>query len=252
MHSSRELRSSSFEISAGGREVRLADLFGGFGEQDRLGVVIRSPYGGVGASALITATITAFYDLQRARGPDFFIYPDYFLFHMGRPLGDYARLDVWPAHKELVVSEEPEQILRAVNDRAITRLIVEEAEPGQPAYARETVASARRRIATCVAYSRSGRAHDADVRIASNPVSEGYVDDVLAPESRMAKLRAGDARQRAYAETIASPTGEFASAARAQIRLDRQNLVEDGRTVEAYRRIDLDEALGMLAAQPVD
>jgi hypothetical protein len=88
MHSSRELRSSWFEITVGDREVRLIDLFEGFGEQDRLGLVIRRPCGGVGASALITAAITAFYDLHRARGPDFFVYPDYFLFHVGRPLGD--------------------------------------------------------------------------------------------------------------------------------------------------------------------
>ena len=84
-----------FKITVGGRQVRLVDLFDGFGEHDRLGVVISRPCGGVGASALITATITAFYDLHRARGPDFFVYPDYFLFHVGRPLGDHARLDIF-------------------------------------------------------------------------------------------------------------------------------------------------------------
>jgi hypothetical protein len=97
MHSSRELQSSSFEITVGDRDVRLGELFQGFGERDRLGVVIRRPCGGVGASALITATITAFYDLHRARGPDFFIYPDYFLFHVGRrgadPRGDRRSRD---------------------------------------------------------------------------------------------------------------------------------------------------------------
>ena len=91
MHSSRELRSSMFKITVGGRQVRLVDLFDVFGEHDRLGVVISRPCGGVGASALITATITAFYDLHRARGPDFFVYPDYLLFHVRRPLGDHAR-----------------------------------------------------------------------------------------------------------------------------------------------------------------
>lgn len=41
MHSSRELESSSFEITVDGREVRLVELFAGFGEHDRLGVVLR-------------------------------------------------------------------------------------------------------------------------------------------------------------------------------------------------------------------
>jgi hypothetical protein len=67
MHSSRELRSSSFEITVGGREVRLVELFDGFGEHDRLGVVIRRPCGAVGASALITA----FYDLSSRPRPGF-------------------------------------------------------------------------------------------------------------------------------------------------------------------------------------
>ena len=95
MHSSRELRSSLFEIAVEGRRAGLEELFEGFGEHDRLGLVMSRPCGAVGASALI-ATITAFYDVQRALGDDFFIYPDYYLFHVGGPLGDHGRLDVWP------------------------------------------------------------------------------------------------------------------------------------------------------------
>src|SRR5918992_4432120 len=132
MHSSRELRSSSFEVRVDGRAARVEDLFEGFGEQDRLGVVMSQPCGAVGASALISATITAFYDLHRAGGPDFFVYPDYYLFHVGRPLGDHARLDVWPRRKEVVVPDEPERILEAIDDRAITRLLVEDGEPAHP------------------------------------------------------------------------------------------------------------------------
>jgi hypothetical protein len=120
MHSSRELRSSSFELRVDGRPARLEDLLAGFGEQDRLGVVMSRPCGAVGASALITATITGFYDFHRARGPEFFAYPDYYLFHVGRPLGDHARLDVWPRRKEVVVEDEPQAILEAIDDRAIT------------------------------------------------------------------------------------------------------------------------------------
>src|SRR5512132_3572890 len=145
MHSSRELRSSSFGVSVDDRPARLEDAFEGFSEQDRLGVVMSQPCGAVGASALITATITAFYDVQRARGEDFFVYPDYYLFHVGRPLGDHGRLDVWPSHKEVVVPENPQQVLDAINDRAITRLVVEDGEPGNPALTPEALASARSR-----------------------------------------------------------------------------------------------------------
>jgi hypothetical protein len=247
MHSSRELESSSFEITVDGRELRLVELFDGFGEHDRLGVVVRRPCGAVGASALITATITAFYDLQRARGPDFFVYPDYFLFHVGRPLGDHARLDIWPSHKEVVVAEDAEQVLEAINDRAITRLVVEDGEPGEPAFEPEALASARARIATCLAYSAAGRVRDADVRIRSNPVSEGYVDGVLDPEARLARLRESNGSDRARAAAIAARLGEVAPEERARIKQARKELVEDGLPVETYRRIGLDEAIGLLA-----
>jgi hypothetical protein len=248
MHSAEELRSSSFGIALDGREVALTELFDGFGEHDRLGVVVRRPFGAVGASALITATVTAFYDIQRSRGPDFFIYPDYFLFHVGRPLGDHSMLDMWPSHKEVVVEDEPERILEAINDRAITRLAVEDGEPGDaPALERETLASARARIATCLAYSPSGRVRAGDVRIVSNPVTEGYVAAVLEPEVQLPELRAGDEPSRAYAAAIAARTGEVDPAIRSEIKQERGRLVEDGVPVETYRRIELDEALVLLA-----
>jgi hypothetical protein len=252
MHSSRELHSSSFEITVGDRDVRLGELFQGFGERDRLGVVIRRPCGGVGASALITATITAFYDLHRARGPDFFIYPDYFLFHIGRPLGDHARLDIWPSRKEVVVPEDAERILEAIDDRAITRLVVEDGEPGAPTFQPEALASARARVATCLAYSASGRVRDADVRIASNPVSEGYVDAVLDPEARLARLRGSNGVDRTRAEAIAARLGEVTPEERTRMRRARKDLVEGGVPVETYRRIALDEALGLLAPKQAE
>jgi hypothetical protein len=246
MHSARELRSSFFEIVVDGQPAEIGDLFERFDELDRLGVVMSRPCGAVGASALITATITAFYDFQRARGGDFFVYPDYYLFHAARRLGDHARLDIWPSRKEVVVPEEPQRILAAVNDRGITRLVVEDGEPGEPTFDREEIASARARVRTCLAYSASGRVGDADVRIASNSVSEGYVEDVLDPEARIAKLRAeGDGGQ---AQAIAARASEVAPDVRERIRLARRELVQDGVPVETYRRIGLNEALALLGS----
>jgi hypothetical protein len=260
MHSSRELRSSSFEVSVEGRPARLEELFEGFGEQDRLGVVMSRPCGAVGASALICATITAFYDLQRARGPEFFVYPDYYLFHVGRPLGDHARLDVWPRRKEVVVPDEPQQILEGIDDRAITRLVVEDGEPGEPALDPEVVASARGRIATCLAYSPTGRVAGADVRIAGNAITEGYVEATLDPETRIAKLRAEAAGNGAPAPArradaleariaaIEARLGEVAPDVRRRILASRSELLDGGVPVETYRRIGLDEALRLLCS----
>jgi hypothetical protein len=260
MHSSRELRSSSFEVRVDGRPARLQDVFAGFGEQDRLGVVMGRPCGAVGASALITATITAFYDFHRARGPEFFVYPDYYLFHVGRPLGDHARLDVWPRRKEVVVGDEPQAILEAIDDRAITRLVVEDGEPAEVPLDDEVVASARGRIRTCLAYSPAGRVADADVEIAGNPVTEGYVEAILDPEGRIARLRAeaeatdpADTRRSgALGARIAAIEGrldEVDRDVRARILRARSDLLRDGVPVETYRRIGLDEALGLVGSR---
>jgi hypothetical protein len=269
MHSSRELRGSLFELRADGRPARLEDVFEGFGQQDRLGVVMSRPCGAVGASALITATITAFYDFHRARGPDFFVYPDYYLFHVGRPLGDHARLDVWPRRKEVVVGEEPQAILEAIDDRAITRLLVEDGDPAEAELDDEVVASASGRIRTCIAYSPEGRVEDAEIEIASNPVTEGYVEAILDPEARIELLRAeaeeaeadaasdagarsGAARSRALRARIAAieaRLGEVDRDVREGILRGRSDLLRDGVPVETYRRIDLDEALALLGSR---
>jgi len=244
MHSSRELRCSSFEIEVGGVSAPLDELFEGFDELDRLGVVLTQPCGAVGASALITATITAFYDIQRARGPDFFVYPDYYLFHVGRPLGDHARLDVWPRHKEVVVPADADRLLEAINDRGITRLVVEDGAVGEPPSDPAARASARARTETCLAYSPSGRVKDADVRIAGNAVTEGYVEAILDPEARIARLRAEGNEERA--DAIAARAGEVDRDTRRRVLAGRRDLAEDGAPVETYRRIGLDEALGRL------
>lgn len=259
MHSSRELRSSSFEVRVDGRPARLQDLFDGFGEQDRLAVVMSRPCGAVGASALIAATITAFYDFHRARGDDFFVYPDYYLFHVGRPLGDHARLDVWPRRKEVVVGEDPQEILEAIDDRGITRLVVEDGEPEEGWVDDEAVASARGRIRTCLAYSPAGRVEDADVEIAGNPVTEGYVEAILDPESRLERLRAeadaapASAAQadalRARIASIEARLGEVERDVRMRILRQRSALLRDGVPLETYRRITLDEALGLLGSR---
>lgn len=235
-----------FEIRIAGRAASIEELFPRFGEHDRLGLVMRRPCGAVGASALIAATITAFYDIQRSRGPDFFVYPDYYLFHVGGPLGDHARLDVWPSRKEVVVEDDPARILEAIDDRAISRLLVEDGPRGGVELDAEIEASARARVSTCLAYSASGRVSDGDVRIASNEVVEGYVTAVLDPEARMERLRSEGKAGAQRADAIAVRAGEVPADVRREIMSARTGLIEDGLPVETYRRIGLDEALTLL------
>lgn len=219
MHSSQELTSDMFAFTVAGRRADFNTVFPDFGERDRLGIVSRSPGGALGANALILATITAFYDRERAKGTAFFRYPDYYLFHTAASVGPYGMIDIWPDHKEITVpSGEPETLLRAINDRAITHLLIEDAAPGTPTFERATLASVGLRVA--LAYAPDGQVRDADVAVNGNAVSAGYVAAVLDALTPLPDLTRAELRARYTAAPL----------------------------VEQYRRLTHTEALALLAA----
>jgi hypothetical protein len=180
------LRSEQFEITVEGRPATIADVFPGFDEHDRLGIVIHDDRGAAGAGSLILAAVTAFYDRLRATADPFFAYADYFAFHVGADHGTLRKLDVYPAHKEVVVPADAEQILEAINDRGVTRLLVPEAPrdtshtpaPEAP-LARETRHGAQRRIRTALLYSPTGQTTGADVLVRGSAQSDAYIDAML-------------------------------------------------------------------------
>jgi hypothetical protein len=201
--------------------------------------VVTQTGGGAGASTLILAAVTAFYDRLRATEADFFAYPDYFAFHVGRPRGSLRKLDVYPEHKEPVVPDDAEAILEAINDRGITHLLVPDrpvapgapGAPGAPAAAaaaaaeaeaagaaaaartdRETRHSAQRRIRTVIAYSPAGRVPAADITITAAAQAEEFVTAMLGDGPR---------------DVVGS----------------------DGRPRETFRRLALDDAFGMLGTR---
>lgn len=218
MHTAKALTSASFTLTLEGKEASFFDIFPGFDERDRLGVVVRRPGGALAASTLLLAAITAFYDIQRQKNETFFIYPDFYLFHVRQSHGNHSMLDIWPRHKEVVVPDDPEEILRAINDRGITRLLVEDGEPGAPEFERQTRASAER-IVTALAYAPSGAA---DVTVTGNATTESYVAAVL------------------------DQSGEIPADVAENIRTVRQAGAVNGAAPESYRRLDLPTALALL------
>jgi hypothetical protein len=218
VHTSRDLSSADFRITVSGRPATVDAVLPGFDEHDRLGVVITEDWGAAGASTLILAAVTAFYDRLRATESEFFAYPDYFAFHVGAHRGTLRKLDVFPDHKEVVVAAEPEALTRAINDRAITRLLVPDraVPPAGTGIAADTRHSARRRIRTALAYSATGRVVAADVAIAGSAQTEAYVGAMLEPAG---------APQRPARGGLADP---------------------GGRPVESFRRLSIDAALALL------
>ena len=191
------LRSHDFAIAVAGETATLDDVFPGFDGDDRLGIVIHHQLGAAGAGSLILAAVTAFYDDLRATGEPFFAYPDHFAFHVGADRGTLRKLDVYPAHKEIVVPNEAEAILQAINDRGVTRLLVADGANGsgaagasEPAFERETLYSAQRRIRTALVYSPTGLTPGADVLVRGSAQSDAYIDAMLGnPEGEAEEPR---------------------------------------------------------------
>ncbi len=159
MHTSQALRSSHFEyrrLDPGGR-VAFSAFCADYHDQDRVGVVSPRLEDGVlhTAYALLALT-TAFYDVQRAAGGDFFIYPQHFAIIGQDPSavsptrdetdraekigiatgagrldltldeagigGSWAWLDVWPGGNWHTASQTPAAMLKKVFDLHINRL----------------------------------------------------------------------------------------------------------------------------------
>ncbi len=179
MHTSRVLKSDDFGFLINGEEGVIDDIFPDFSPYDRLGIVVNSDTGAIGASVLMTAAITRFYDFFRERlgneDDRLRIYPEFYIFHVGKQNVEHGALDIWPPSNEIILQDEPEQILSAINERGITLLIVEDQELMPPIIMRESFNSATTRIKTALAFSPTGRVDDADIEVTNNTSIEEYV-----------------------------------------------------------------------------
>jgi hypothetical protein len=191
VHTTR-LRSTDFEITVDGRPAGMEDVFPGFTERDRLGIVVDADHAAAGAGPLILAAVTAFYDRLRTRAEDFFAYPDYFAFHVGYDRGTLRKLDVYPEDKEIVVPADAASLTRAVAERAITRLLVPDA--GAPA---RTGAADPGRVLTALAYSPAGDVPDADVTVTAGAAAGVFIDQMLDSTGAPPCLR-GDRRRASF------------------------------------------------------
>ncbi|MEW9673946.1 hypothetical protein [Ammoniphilus sp. 3BR4] len=85
------------------------------------------------------------------------IYPECFIFHVGKCHGVHRQIEVWPPNREIIIEGDPKQILEAINDRGITRVLVEDIPPSSPTLLRETISSAEQRIVIALVYSSTRR-----------------------------------------------------------------------------------------------
>lgn len=238
MHMS-AVKPAMFDIRANGSTSNLEGVLPGFSLDDRVGLVVRTPYGGLGASYLFARAMASFYAEQTMSGE---VYPDYFLFSVGRPHGDHSMLDLWPDHHEVTVENDAERILQAVNDRGITRLLIEETPAGAPEIANWTRESALSRLRTAIVFAPSGATTGGDLSISANAEVEHEIGLQLDPD-RVVRESAGYDDFLAY---YARRRDEVSPEETARLRLVRESSLSSGRRTETYRAVTIAEALTVL------
>lgn len=157
MHSSEALASSDFQDWRADASCTKAEVMPDIAVLDRLGVVIRDPFDGIGAATFVLSCVTAFYDEYRAESDDFYAYPDYFTFQSDGRSIDYRWFDIWTEHKNVETARTSESVLRVINDRGVTILLVPDGPTGAPDLDSVTRESFERRIDGCYLYAPDGQ-----------------------------------------------------------------------------------------------
>jgi hypothetical protein len=253
VHTARQLDQSQFAVTIDGKASSREQLLPGWGEHDRLGVVVDEPFGTVGASLLLQLAITAYYD-ARAERREGRLYPEIYLFHVGAAHGDHGFYDVFPARKEVLVPDDPAVILEAINDRAITRLAVVDG-PSEPVrHHLKEPAAALERIVSAFAYSPTGRVAAPDVEIAAldrravvNTTIVLHPTRTYAEQQQIrAELRGGASLVTVDEDPAPGRPDEVPVAERDRVAQGRKAISSGGLPSETYRQVSVANALQML------
>lgn len=252
MHTIALLRSDMFDITVDGAAARISDVFPGWHLHDRLGLVIDEPLGGLGASHLVQIAITSFYDaLERRRG-ELTVYPEIYAFHFGKGRGSHAAFDFWPARREVILSDDPRDLLDAINDRGITRLAIPDRSAQDFAYRPKETDMALDRIQSAFVYDAGGRTQDADIGIAGNDRrTEINPSRVLRPvylEKAKELAKPFKESDSAYVSWLKLRADDVTESEREAAIRRRESIMQDGLVSETYRRIGVANALARMAS----
>lgn len=269
MHTGKLLQPHLFDIEIDGEPTNLSELFPDGNRHDRFGIVVTETFGALGGSLLIQAAIANFFRIRPQRLQEQMTYPEIYLFHGGGPHGDHNAFDFWPPRKEVFVEDgDPAKLLAEINARAITRLAVPEAGPGDPERLRTgpstwaEQAAAQDRIASCFVYSAEGRVAGADLRISSaEEAVEQNPNDTFWPIPMIDSImELGDVPENLpghsvwvdnlrFVEQTRSRVDEVPDGVRERLSAERSadREREGGKRVETYRRIDVESALAVIA-----
>jgi hypothetical protein len=252
MHTISLIKTPMFDVEIDGIRAGVGDVLRNWHLWDRLGLVIDEPLGGLGASHLVQIAITSFYDAAERRRGQLTVYPEIYAFHVGRGWGSHAAFDFWPARREVILSDDPCDLLDAINDRGITRLVLPDRLAGTPQFHPKEFETALDRLAAAFVYDPSGRVRNGDVKITGNHLStEVNPHRVLHPvylDRPKALAKPFKEADSAYVNWLKLRAADVTDRQRA-IAIDRRGAIRvDGLVSETYRRVSAVEALRMIAA----
>lgn len=270
MHMATLIDASMFAIRLDDEPATRDDVLPGWGPGDRLGIVVREPFGSLGASLLIQLAVTAFYDAAPARRDAEPQYPEIYLFHVGGRFGDHRPFDFWPPRKEVFVADDPLKLIEALNDRAITFLTL----PQVPMDGSKTDAaleqsgapwseqnSFRERTKSVILYSPDGRVDNGNMTIngrsdvlehngerTANPGrSLEWFQQLRQDQLPTALPGPGTLEQTQFwAHTLIDRFHEVDATTRAEANRRRVLRLVEGLPQEIYHRTTPQEALGFL------
>ena len=265
MHASKQLHEAQFEIEIATQRVLLTDVLPGWTAYDRVGVVVHEPYGALGASLLIEAAVARFYAHDSRRADELAQYPPVFLFHVGGRYGDHSSMDFWPSRREVFLPPDPYEVLGAIRDRGITRLMVPDVESTGLDYAYAApsgwtdVHAATEQTLSSFVYSASGHVPGGDVRLRScADHTDSLASDVLdvqelierfetASEQDLLDMELGPSTPEdfdGWLTSFRSRIGEVPEDVRKRIRTGRSRATAEGTLTQTYRRTSTADALG--------
>lgn len=269
MHVATDVTAELFTVTSHGHSAPWQEVLADWDEHSRFGIVVREPFGALGASLLIQLAALSFYEARPERRSERAQYPQSYLFHLGGPHGDFSNFDFWPPRHELQLPDDPYRLLGELNDRAITHLAI---PAGQVRADDDYVlaapsgwtdrAAAADRLRGVLVYHPSGIVPAGELQVSADDaelerMSQGCLDpqqnadyfqalsdrELLGLEigpSSVADLRGWAEFHRARADEV--PLARR----RALVREREANHSVAGRRVESYRRIPPAEALRYL------
>jgi hypothetical protein len=239
------LTSDMFEVRKNNHPSSLQAVFPDWIASDRFGIVIDEPFGGLGATHLIQAATTLFYDAKPSRRAEKKVYPEIYALHYGRGFGAHAPFDFWPARREAVLERDHRVLLDAINDRGITRLAVPDRPERDIEHRPKEEDAALDRIVSAILYSPAGRVDAPDFSIRGNDqrteynpkqvlrLAQGYPQKALHSTASSTSIKESDT---SYYDWIEWRQLDTTPQDRERAKLRRKGLQDEtGLSTETYR-----------------